>query len=318
MPHSVCFFFSDAEVRLRHRLSVPLERLLILSLFLGAVPVVARAQCQDGTAPPCQAVSSRDRAPNGVAVLPFSARDTADRDLAQDLSESVTARLGGVPGVQVTPSSLVRTLQRSSGDDRSRIADSLGVRFIVDGDVKRVGTRVQLLVEAMDAQSNSQVFASTYMSAPDSLQALAALVVREVAHRIAPEVATPRPTSQKIWSLAAILCNAVGTLAMIVIFAWGVFILVVAKFDARGIQLRGPTARVAGLFLVLQLPLALFINFLLRGALNHGDQFAREVYRNLAWGIVCGLSAVASVVGARMYARGNVPAIGSADAPERS
>jgi hypothetical protein len=110
--------------------------------------------------------------------------------------------------------------------------------------------------------------------------------------------------------IVAGLSNSVATIATIVIFIWGIWVLAFGRFNSRGTQLRGPTARIAGLFLALQLPLAVFFNWVLYNAPSHGDQVSREINRGIVSAIVWGLFAVGGVICAKMYARANVPAGG--------
>jgi len=290
--------------------------IVLLVLLLQAVGHIARAQqCPDGTPPPCRAVAPRAPAPNSVAVLSFSASDTADRYLAEGISENVATSLGGVRGVQVKPWSLVRRVQRASGGNHRQMAEALGVRYVVDGLLIRVGTHVRLAVEVIDAQSGSAVLGEAYVSAPDSLPALAATVARDVAPYVGARRQTTDVKTRVVVAAVAGLFNGVATIAGAVIFVWGVVVLAVGRFKARGSQLRGRTARISGLFLVLQLPLAVAINWPLYNALNHGDQVAIAINRSIAGAIVWGFFAVAGVVCAKIYARANVPA-GGGPAPQ--
>src|SRR5574341_217851 len=73
-------------------------------------------------------------APNSVAVL-FSARDSADAYLADGMAEDVTSLLGSVASVQVKAPGVVRRAQRVSPGDASAIARTLGVQYLLDGNV---------------------------------------------------------------------------------------------------------------------------------------------------------------------------------------
>ena len=77
-------------------------------------------------------------------MLFFDARDTADAYLADGLTEDLTSLLGSVARVQVKSPGVVRRAQRASPGDAPAIARALGVRYLVDGNVRRVGTRVRV------------------------------------------------------------------------------------------------------------------------------------------------------------------------------
>src|SRR5258708_28603827 len=111
------------------------------ALLLAAAPL--RAQCPDGTPPPCR--SSRVAAPvpaaNSVAVLYFenASRDTADQYLADGITEEITTSLGRIGRLQVVSPAAVRRAQQSGGGDPARLARALGVRHLVQGSVPRAG-----------------------------------------------------------------------------------------------------------------------------------------------------------------------------------
>src|SRR5947208_853327 len=81
---------------------------------------------------------------DSIAVLYFEARDTADAYLADGLTEDLTSLLGNVERVQVKSPGVVRRAQKVSPGDAPAIARALGVRYLVDGNVRRVGTRVRV------------------------------------------------------------------------------------------------------------------------------------------------------------------------------
>jgi DNA-binding winged helix-turn-helix (wHTH) protein len=84
---------------------------------------------------------------NSVAVLYFSARDTADAYLADGLTEDVTSLLGSVANVQVKSPGVVRRAQSASPGDAPAIARALGVHYVLDGNVRRDGPRERVSIQ---------------------------------------------------------------------------------------------------------------------------------------------------------------------------
>ena len=88
-------------------------RSLAVGVLLG-LGVPLRAQCPDGSPPPCSRAVARAPAPNSVAVLYFHnlSRDTADIYLADGLTEELITRLGQIERLQVKSRT---TVQRYRG-----------------------------------------------------------------------------------------------------------------------------------------------------------------------------------------------------------
>jgi TolB-like protein/Tfp pilus assembly protein PilF len=172
-----------------------------VGLVLGVCGVLASAhlsvaQCPDGTPPPCRTTQPPG---SGIAVLLFVARDTADTYLAEGLSEDVGTLLGGVPGVEVKPSSLVRRVQRASAGQLGRMAQALSVRYLVDGSLRRVATHVRLAVQVIDARRRMSVsLGRLYDCAPESLPDLPDRIARDVSTHLGgrPTAARPRATTR--------------------------------------------------------------------------------------------------------------------------
>jgi DNA-binding winged helix-turn-helix (wHTH) protein/TolB-like protein/Flp pilus assembly protein TadD len=118
---------------------------------------------------------------NSVAVLYFSARDTADAYLADGLTEDVTSLLGGVERVQVKSPGVVRRAQRASPGDAPAIARTLGVHYLLDGNVRRVGTRIRVSVRLLNGATAVARWGDVFDRSPDEVLALPSEIAREVA-----------------------------------------------------------------------------------------------------------------------------------------
>ncbi len=127
-----------------------------------------------------------------IAVLYFDARDTADTYLADGLTEDLTSLLGNTAGVQVKSPGVVRRAQRASPDDAPAIARALGVHYLVDGNVRRVGARVRVSIRLLTGTTAVAAWGDVFDRRPEELLALPSEIARTVAMR----VGRPAPSSE--------------------------------------------------------------------------------------------------------------------------
>ncbi len=133
---------------------------------------------------------SRPKAPPLVAVLYFAARDTADAYLADGLTEDVTSLLGSVASVQVKSPGAVRQAQRASPGDAPAIARALGVHYLLDGNVRRVGSRVRVSIRLLTGATAVAAWGDVFDRNPDELLALPSVIAQAVAMRVGGEAAS--------------------------------------------------------------------------------------------------------------------------------
>ena len=173
-------------------------RTLILAVPLclcAAMP--ARAQCPDGTPPPCgaRAVPSVAPTPNSVAVMYFVTRDTSDAYLADGLTEEITTSLGRLGRLAVVVPSAVRRAQRVRGDDVRALGRALNVQWVVDGSIRRSGDHLRVDVRLVDAGRETEAWSDAYTRATTDLFAIEADIAREVATGIAGTLAPAERTT---------------------------------------------------------------------------------------------------------------------------
>src|SRR5438270_10477276 len=162
-------------------------RLALLIALASAAPAARlAAQCADGSPPPCARPATRSGPPaaNSVAILFFDARDTADAYLAEGLTEDLTSLLGSVARVQVKSPGVVRRAQRASPGDAPAIARALGVRYLVDGNVRRVGTRVRVATRLVNGATAVAAWGDVFDRTAEELLGLPLVIAREVATRV--------------------------------------------------------------------------------------------------------------------------------------
>lgn len=159
--------------------------LLGILLAAGGLAGALRAQCPDGTPPPCRRAARPVAAPsaNSVAVLYFDnlSRDTSDAYLADGLTEEITARLGQVGRLVVTSRTAVRRLANAATMSTPEIGRALGVSYLLNGSVRRSPSRLRVTVELVRASSGVQVWSSQF----DQSQADLLAIQEEIAVAVA-------------------------------------------------------------------------------------------------------------------------------------
>ena len=128
-------------------------------------------------------------------MLFFEARDTADVYLADGLTEDLTSLLGSVATVQVKSPGVVRRAQRTSPGDAPAIARALGVRYLVDGTVRRVGTRVRVATRLLNGARAVAAWGDVFDRTPEELLALPSVIAREVATRVGGSAPSPEASA---------------------------------------------------------------------------------------------------------------------------
>ena len=158
--------------------------LLVFGLASGAPTARLPAQCPDGSPPPCGRPAVAPPAASSVAVLYFDARDTADAYLADGLTEDLTSLLGSVTSVQVKAPGVVRRAQQATPGNASAIARALGVRYLVDGSVRRVGMQVRVSIRLLNGATAIATWGNVLDRTPEELLGLPSVIAREVATRV--------------------------------------------------------------------------------------------------------------------------------------
>lgn len=97
-----------------------------------------------------------------VAVLPFEAVGTeSPGPIAEGLHNDLLTRLSHVSGLEVVSATSVERY-RHTELELPAIADSLGVRWVVEGDVQRAGDAIQVNAQLVDPGTDTHAWADTY------------------------------------------------------------------------------------------------------------------------------------------------------------
>ena len=150
---------------------------------LLALASVARAQCPDGTPPPCGRVSRPG--PTSLAVLPLESLspDTSDAYVADGLTDELVQRLQ-TAGLPVLSSTAVRRFRGSTASPEE-IGRALSVTYLLSGSLRRSRDVLRVTVELVRASGGARVWGATFdRTASDALA-----VETEVAVHVAEAIA---------------------------------------------------------------------------------------------------------------------------------
>lgn len=144
-----------------------------------------------------QRVLGRAPSDRSVAVLPFQnfGADPGDAYLADGLTEDLLLSLGRLPGVDVTARSSSFAFRGRDKDVRE-IARVLGVRYVLDGSVRRVGAQLRINAQLINAETGFQLWSERYDRPFDDVLRVQEDIARSVAREL--EVLLTRDSSQRL------------------------------------------------------------------------------------------------------------------------
>jgi TolB-like protein len=116
-----------------------------------------------------------------IAVLPFASPGSNAQDdyFADGLTEEVTIALAKVQSLQVTSRRSAAAFRITSAGVRS-IAGQLGVRYLVEGSVRRTGSRLKVSAQLIDASQDVHRWAATYDGTIDDVFSIQEQVARKI------------------------------------------------------------------------------------------------------------------------------------------
>ncbi len=124
-----------------------------------------------------------DRAPlpNSIGVLPFvnMSGDPGDDYLGDGIADELSNRLAKIPELRVASRTSTFAF-RGKDIGANEIASQLGVTYIVEGSVLRVGDRVRVNASLIEGADGSNRWSNSYESAPGDFFAIEQDLVRKV------------------------------------------------------------------------------------------------------------------------------------------
>src|SRR5262249_19905585 len=145
-----------------------------------------------------------------IAVLPFTNLSTGARNdyFADGLTEEVIADLSKVQCLRVISRTSSMTLKGTTKDVKT-IARELGVRYLLEGSVRRAGRRLRISAQLIDASTDDHLWADKYDGTTEDVFAiqerLARMIVDALELRLSPDEAR-RLAERPIRNLHAYEC----------------------------------------------------------------------------------------------------------------
>lgn len=128
-----------------------------------------------------------------IAVLPFRALDqrgtdtTASEFLSLGLADAVTMRLSNIRRFVVRPTSSVVSFI-GKGLDPSTAGKLLGVEFVVDGLIRRIGGKVRVTAQLLFVPDNSTIWAGSFSGSSDDVLELEDVISEQVMKQLVPRL----------------------------------------------------------------------------------------------------------------------------------
>jgi TolB-like protein/tetratricopeptide (TPR) repeat protein len=124
-----------------------------------------------------------------VAVLPFEnlTGNPSDQYLSDGMTEEVIGQLAQVHGLKVISRTSTEALKGTRLSMR-QIADTLGVRHILEGSVRHEGHQIRVTVDLIDATTDAHVWASSYNRDLTGVFAVQEEIARHVADSLVSTV----------------------------------------------------------------------------------------------------------------------------------
>jgi serine/threonine-protein kinase len=165
---------------------------IVATVALAIFAAVAYPWRRTATAP----ASRPDLA--SVAVLPFDnlTGNPSDQYLSDGMTEEVVGQLARVPGLKVISRTSSEALKGTRLTLR-QIADTLGVRHIVEGSVRHLGQRIRVGVDLIDATTDAHVWTSSFDRDLTDVFAVQTEIARHVTDSLVSTVGM-RPTVRRV------------------------------------------------------------------------------------------------------------------------
>ena len=128
-------------------------------------------------------------AEKSIAVLPFTnlSTDPENEYFADGLTDEVTADLSKVRALRVTSRTSAMRFKGTAKDCRT-IARELGVRYILEGSVRRAGRRLRITAQLVDAGTDHHLWADKYDGDVEDVFAFQERLARVIVDALALEL----------------------------------------------------------------------------------------------------------------------------------
>jgi len=124
-----------------------------------------------------------------IAVLPFDnfSKSEDDEYFTDGITEDITMNLAKIKDLTVISRTSVMGYKNSTKKMKI-IADELGVKYILEGSVRKLGNRVRIVGQLIDAKSDKHVWSDSYDRDMNDLFQIQADVSKEIANAMQAEL----------------------------------------------------------------------------------------------------------------------------------
>ena len=150
----------------------------------------AVADLPASTLPPSMSISQPAVAPRlSIVVLPFAnlSNDPEQQYFADGITEDLTTDLSRIVGMFVISRNTAFTY-RNNRIDTKQIGRELGVRYVLEGSVRRSGNRVRVSAQLIDAEIDAHLWAERFDCDTEDLFALQDEIVSRLANALGIEL----------------------------------------------------------------------------------------------------------------------------------
>jgi adenylate cyclase len=168
----------------------------VVALLLAAAGAWWQPWRMAGDPPEVQNVVAADTRPS-LVVLPFDnlSDDKQQGYLADGITEDLTTELARLPGLFVISRNAAFTY-KGKATQPAQIATELGVRFILEGSVRRAGDQMRINAQLIDATTSGHMWAERFDGAWSEVFKLQDKMVGEIATALKLRLVTGQRASQ--------------------------------------------------------------------------------------------------------------------------
>jgi len=137
-------------------------------------------------------IRTPENAGNRIAILPFTnmSRDRRDEYIAQGMAEEIISTVSGISGLEVISRTSVMGY-KGTGKNAQEIGEELRVGSILEGSFRKVGKKVRITVQLIDAVRDRHLWGQNYDRDLGNLFSIQSDVAKEVADALRVRVLTP-------------------------------------------------------------------------------------------------------------------------------
>lgn len=180
--------------------STPLsfKRLLVAGAGVGVLVIAGLTiRGRGGPADPPAAVDTKKGdylSSIGVKPLDAIGGDSASVMVSAGITEEVSAQLSKIKGLKVISRTTMEAVNRKGWTTRT-VADSLGIRYLIEGSVQRSGQELAVTLQLIDAVNDAHVWSETYRRPLRDILMVRETIANNVAEALAAAVPTLRPAA---------------------------------------------------------------------------------------------------------------------------